>query len=230
MSAATVAGMMTWRPGRAAALAREERTLAAFDSVLWEAAGELIVTQGDREHLTLEAEPAVLAKIVAEVKGRSLYLGYTGSVQTRQPVRFRLELKTLTALTTRGSGTLRIGALVTPALSLRLGGSEELRLASLQARTLDVNIDGSGDLTIAGGAVDRQQVMLAGSGRYNALALASRQADVAIDGSGELRVAVSELLGARIAGSGEVLYRGKPRVMRSVTGSGEIRPVGDERS
>lgn len=202
----------------------ETRPVAGFDAVLWSAVGELHIEQTGRERLTIEAEPAVLAKIVTEVRQRRLSIGFApGSVETRQPIRFRLEVVALGALETRGSGTVRVGALSVPALSLRLGGSDEVHMARLAARTLDVRLDGSGDLSIGGGEVDVQRVEIGGSGLYAAPALASRQAEVSIDGSGDARLAARERLVARIAGSGDVRYHGNPRVEQSVSGAGAVR-------
>jgi hypothetical protein len=227
-SAALFAGLAARRAARAEPQAQDERAVADFDSVLWDATGELLITQSNRERLTIEAEPSVIAKVVAEVAAHRLHIGFRpGSVQTQQPIRFLLEVKNLSALETRGSGAVHIGALATNALLLRLGGSEWIEMAQLRARALDVRLDGAGGLAIAAGEVERQKVVIAGAANYRAPALASRQADVAIDGSGEVRLAVSERLGVRIAGSGAVIYRGNPQVAPTVSGAGEIRREDD---
>ncbi len=213
-----------WSRAVAAATATESRAVSGFDEVSWEAAGELLIEQTRREHLSIEAEPAVLSKVVAEVRQRRLHIGFApGRIETQQPIRFRLEVKSLVVLETRGAGEIRIGPLTASGLSLLLAGSENLHLARLNARTLVVRLDGSGQIVIGGGEVQSQRVVLAGSGNYSALPLASRQADVAIDGSGNIQVAVSERLAARIAGAGNVDYRGDAQVSTSVTGAGSVR-------
>ena len=192
----------------AAPTATDVRELSAFDEVVWEAAGELSVEQSQRERLSIEAEPAVLAKIVAEVRERRLRLGVApGSIQTRHPIRFRLETRQLLALETHGSGAVRIGALSTPQLLLVLSGSGDIQLAQLNARNLEVRLSGAGNVAIDGGQV--------------------RDAQVSIGGSGQVRVPASERLTASIAGSGMVLYRGRPRIAQSITGAGSIRPANE---
>jgi len=192
----------------AAPTATDVRELSAFDEVVWEAAGELSVEQSQRERLSIEAEPAVLAKIVAEVRERRLRIGFApGSIQTRHPIRFRLETRQLLALETRGSGAVRIGALSTPQLLLVLSGSGDIQLAQLNARNLEVRLSGAGNVAIDGGQV--------------------RDAQVSIGGSGQVRVPASERLTASIAGSGMVLYRGRPRIAQSITGAGSIRPANE---
>jgi hypothetical protein len=210
----------------AASTATEVRELGAFDEVVWDAVGELLVEQSQRERLTIEAEPAVLAKIVAEVRERRLRIGFApGSIQTRQPIRFRLETRELLALETRGSGAVRIAALSTPTFLLVLRGSGDIQLARLSARSIELRLAGAGNVDIGGGQVDSQRISIEGSGNYAALRLASRDAEVSIGGSGEARVAAGERLTARITGSGGVQYRGRPQIVRSVTGTGSIRPA-----
>lgn len=221
---ATLAGLGICGPGFGAQTQVESRAVGGFHAVLWDAAGELSIEQTGREHLTIEAEPAVLAKIVTEVRQGRLVISFApGRIETRHPIRLRLELKTLSALELRGSGAVRIGALTSAALLLRLAGSDDLRLTRLTARTLDARLEGSGDVTIEAGEVQHQRVVIAGASNYTASRLVSREADVAIDGSGDLRVAVVERLGARITGSGDVLFIGQPRVAQTVTGAGEVR-------
>ena len=219
-----VAGLGAAGVGFGAQTMVEDRAVSGFHSVLWDAAGELFIEQSERERLTIEAETAVLAKIVTQVHQGRLSMGFApGRIETRQPIRFRLELKTLSALESRGSGTVRMGPLRAATLSLHLGGSDELRMVRLVAQSLDTRLDGSGDVTIEGGQVDRQRVVIAGAANYTASRLASREAEVVIQGSGDVRVAAAERLGVRISGSGDVLFLGNPRMSQTVTGAGEVR-------
>lgn len=205
----------------------ELRTVGPFRTLSWQAAGELVVEQTGREQVTVEAEPALLSRIVTEVSGGQLAIRFApGRIETRQPIRIRVELKSLDALETRGSGSLRVGALDTARLSLRLSGSETLHLARLVARGLDVRLEGSGEVTVGGGRVDRQQIVITGAADYTAPRLASREAQVSIEGAGSVQLAASERLDARIDGSGEVLYLGRPRLVQSIGGSGTVRRLG----
>lgn len=213
-----------WRTAIGANLAVETRPVSGFDSVQLDGFGDLFIEQTQREHLSIEAEPAVLARIVTEVRQRRLYIGFApGQFQTRLAVRFRLELKTLVELEALGSGDIRLGRLTTPELSLRLRGSGDLRLAQLNARQLSLRSEGSGTVEIGGGSVQSQHVVLSGSGDYVATRLASREAEVALAGSGDMRLAVTERLVATLTGSGDLSYLGQPRITQAIRGSGEVR-------
>lgn len=208
----------------AAQAATESRSVADFDEVVFAVAGEVSIKQGPRETLTLEAEPAVLRKITTEVHGRRLLIGLSsGRVETQEPIRMKLGIRTLRAFESRTAGAISIGPLSSDSLALVLAGGGSIRLDRLEnARSLDVRITGAGDVAVAGGKVTTQQVAIAGIGNYVAPKLASERAQVAIDGSGNVQLAASSTLGVRIGGIGHVRYHGDPAVTRSIQGIGSI--------
>jgi hypothetical protein len=218
---ALLAGPWVLRAG--AGMPREERAVRDFDVVVWQAAGELEIEQTGRERLTVEAEPAVRAMITTEVRHRRLTIGFKpGRVVSEQAIRFHLEVVSLTALEAHGSGLLRIGPLRCADLSLRLAGTDTLRMQQLAARSLDAQLAGAGELLIDAGEVEHQRVAITGAANYTAPRLASRDAEVAIEGSGDMHIAVSDRLHARISGSGDVHYRGRPQLTESVSGAGAV--------
>ncbi|HSW15980.1 MAG TPA: head GIN domain-containing protein [Ramlibacter sp.] len=203
--------------------ATETRNVANFDEVVFALPGQVSIEQGDRETLTVEAEPAALRKITTEVHGRRLLIGVAGRMETQQPIRIKLGVRKLRAFESRAAGDITIGALRTDSLSLALAGGGLIRLERLDdARKLDVRITGAGDVSIAGGKATAQQVAISGLGSYAAPRLASEHADVAIDGKGEVQLAASATLAVRIAGVGKVRYHGDPAVTRSISGIGSI--------
>lgn len=204
--------------------ATETRSVAGFDQVVFAVAGEISVEQGSSETLTLEAEPAVLRKITTEVQGRRLLIGLApGRIETQQPIRMKLGVRTLRAFESRTAGEISIGPLRSDALALVLAGGGSIRLDRLEdARSLDVRITGAGEVAVGGGKVVAQQLAITGMGRYSAPQLASERAEVAIDGNGEVRLAASTTLAVRIGGVGHVRYRGDPVVTRSIRGIGTI--------
>jgi hypothetical protein len=219
--AATVLAATLAQP---AAAASENRSVAGFDQVLVAIPGDVDIEQGPHETLTLEAEPEVLGRITTEVRDGCLVIGLApGRIETRQPIRMQLEVRSLRAFESRGAGSAEIGPLHSEALTLVLTGGGSIRLDRLEdARKLDVRIVGAGNVGIGAGKVAAQQLAISGVGSYHALGLASESADVAIDGNGDAQLAASSTLAVRIGGIGHVRYRGDPAVQRSVRGIGSV--------
>lgn len=222
--AAAVAGFRS----QLAAAAQRSFAVQDFNEVLWRGSGELFIEQGAQEGLSVEAEPAVLARLQVEVRGGRLDIGFLpGRVVTQAPIRLHLKVRSLVRLESQAAGAVRVGALQTPALALELAGSGETRIAALRARSLEARLAGSGLLAIDGGAVERQHVLIAGASDYQAPRLASRQAEVDIAGSGDAELAAAQRLVARIAGAGNVRYRGHPAVEQDISGAGTVERGGD---
>jgi Putative auto-transporter adhesin, head GIN domain len=113
-----------------------------------------------------------------------------------------------------------------PALAgLEVIGDSSVALSGLSAKTLELRINGSGAIT-ARGRVDELEVEIDGSGDTNLAQLAAQTAQVRTDGSGQVDLRVSEVLDIVSEGSGDILYRGRPRITSRIEGSGDVRQVG----
>lgn len=210
-------------PAQAAELARSSRPVADIHRVVLGAVGELEITQGESESLVVEAEEHLLRLITTEVNNRTLKIDIAGrEFRTREPVRFRLQVRQLSGVEVTGSGNARIAPLVTDRLQVVVSGSGNVRFARLTAESLAADLSGSGDLEIVAGQVGRQQVRIDGAARYLAPALRARDVRIEIDGSGDAALAAEKSLDARISGSGRVLYRGDPIVTQTIEGAGTL--------
>ncbi|HQV37276.1 MAG TPA: DUF2807 domain-containing protein, partial [Flavobacterium sp.] len=66
----------------------------------------------------------------------------------------------------------------------------------------------------------------AGSGDIKAFELVSENAKVNVSGSGDIKVNCTEFIEARVAGSGDIEYKGNPKkVDTKVAGSGTIKMI-----
>jgi hypothetical protein len=212
----------------------ETRTVTPFDSIELRAFGDLQVTQGDTESLTLEGDEEILEKISSRVEGTRLILelgqNWLERIMAginalgRKAVKYHISVKDLKSLKVVGSSEVHIPSLKTTNLHLVVTGNGEIKLPSLTADTLEVDISGRGEIEVAG-RVRSQDIGITGSGDYEAKALTSQTAKVSISGHGDVEVAVSETLDVRIAGYGEVTYTGNPQVKQSIAGAGSIKRV-----
>jgi hypothetical protein len=209
----------------------EARPVGAFREIAVEGTGQLVITQGDRESLTIEAEDNVLPAIESEVRNGRLTLDRDGgghwwfsSFRPRKPIIYHVTVKELTAVRLSGAAELRAGDLRASRLEVATEGAGEATLDRLTADELVVSLHGAGTIR-ASGTVTRQEVEMGGAGEYLAGDLASRDARVELRGAGEATVRVSDTLDVRISGPGEVSYIGNPQVKHQISGPGDLRPL-----
>lgn len=204
------------------------REVAGFETVSLATAGELIITQGDRETLEIDALSSDLRSIVTVVRDGTLSIGRQGAepfTPFRTPV-YRLTVKRIAALETHGSGSITMARLSADSLRVLVSSSGGVSIESLDADSLEVRISSSGSVRVEGD-VDRQDLLLTSSGSYAGGRLVSRSAVVRVSSSGSATLRVAESLDATVTSSGSVRYYGNPPATNlRVTSSGRVVRLG----
>lgn len=205
----------------------ESRAVSDFNQVSLSGSGELILNQGERESLEIEAEDNIIAVIETEVRDNTLYIGVkeNTAISPTEPVRFYLTMNEVAGLELSGSGSITADSLATDRLALDVNGSGDISIDSLSASSLAIGISGSGRAEVAGQATS-QVITIDGSGEVQTADLESEAADVEVNGSGEATVWASQTLSAEINGSGKVSYYGSPTGNQTISGSGEVNSLG----
>jgi hypothetical protein len=207
----------------------EERQVSGFDSVALSGVGEVIITQGDEESLTIETDDNLMRYIESEVRDGRLELRIADDTIPipSQSIIYRLGVVDLTELDSSGAGSFEIGRLDTDRLKVTLSGAGDIRIDSLSATDLEIQASGAGNIRAAG-AVDTQEIDLSGLGNYNAPDLESRTASVRISGAGNAVVWALDTLDVEISGAGNVEYFGSPQVTQDISGVGNVTSQGEK--
>jgi hypothetical protein len=214
-------------------IAAENRPVGGFSAVALLGSGEVVLTQGATEGVTVEADDNLLQYVRTDVRGGTLELGFDDAgwrerYQPSRPIRFLVSLRTVSALDLAGAGSLTATQLDAEALTLALNGAGDITLAGLAAETLRASLSGTGNIALAG-RVDGQEVQLSGAGDYQAGDLESQHAEVALSGTGEITLWVRQALDVTLSGTGAVNYFGQPTLgRREITGVGDINPMGEK--
>ncbi|MDP3047537.1 MAG: head GIN domain-containing protein [Chloroflexota bacterium] len=211
----------------------ETRQVRDFSALVAGGSGDVVVIQGDKEGLVVEAEDNLLALIGSEVDNGTLRLGLAAtasgvSIRATRPIRYLLSVKSLESASLNGSGNLAAAGLQASWLQLTISGSGGARVDQVRANEIVADIRGSGSAELAGKA-SRQTVSIAGSGDYRAGNLDSDVARVTIAASGSASVWSRQQLAVQMLGIGTVSYYGLPTVPHSITGSGRLRSLGEHR-
>jgi hypothetical protein len=207
----------------------EERDVSGFDQVNMSGFGEMIITQGNDESLTIETDDNLMQFIETEVRNNTLYLEFTENTipDPSDTIAYHLTLIDLEALELSGAGEFSIQSLDTPRLEITFSGAGRIDLDSLNTDELTVQISGAGDVNLAG-KVSVQEVNIEGAGQYLASDLESDQASVKIEGVGKATIWAHDSLDIRVDGAGNVEYYGSPTVNQNIQGGGSIRSLGQK--
>lgn len=206
------------------------RDVSDFDSLAFEGLGEVTITQGDRESLTIEAESNVVSRITTEVRGGVLHIGWRSgpfgfSVVPTKPIRYELTMRDIDSVGLVGLGSIYAGEVATDRLTISISGGGRVVVRSLNADRLTVDLTGLGSCELTG-EVRSQEVFVPGAGDYDGSDLESEIAALTMVGLGKATVWVTEDLDITITGAGGVEYYGSPRVTQEVSGLGSVRSLG----
>lgn len=217
----------------------ETREIEQFSKIKFKDFGTLILTQGERESLTIEAEESIIDGLIAEVRGDSLVLGLDedwlnriGSLissifsSSKAEVIYRLTFVSLEKISISGKCSLNCAAIDAEDLKINVSGLGNLEFSQLACDNLNVNISGRGEFDAAG-SVQRQEVHISGSGEYQAPGLACQSARIVISGQGNATVRVAEDLDVNISGLGQVNYYGQPTIRQVISGVGKLKHLDD---
>lgn len=146
------------------------------------------------------------------------------------------------SLSVAGSGDIEASHLECEHLNLHIAGSGEMELYDVNSHTIKGDIAGSGDMdlkqitandvrfTIAGsgdielkGTAQSAFYSISGSGEIDAKELQANQVEASTAGSGEISCYATDFLKAHTSGSGEIGYKGEPRLDISKRGVHPIR-------
>jgi hypothetical protein len=206
----------------------ETRDVRSVRRVSLNGVGVLVITQGDDESLTIEADEQVMPRITTRVEDGTLLIGLeSGSWWQRltdamKKIRYDLSVREITGITLAGTGKIEASGILAERLDLAVSGAGKLRVDALKATDLSVVVSGAGSCETSG-SVENQDVKITGAGGYKAPDLKSCCAKTLLSGTGSITVNVEETLDAIVSGAGSIKYHGEPTVFQRIPGVGSIR-------
>jgi hypothetical protein len=211
--------------GTASAQSGQVRSVSGYNSIANAGSFAVHVKINGTESLKIDgADAATLSEIETVVTGGNLEIrwkrdwrgGHTGKIDVY------VTAKSLTALTTSGSGSLDVDGVVHgQQVAVTLSGSGTISSA-VQAGKLNATISGSGTVSLSGKAGE-VEVTISGSGKLSANSLVTDAAEAMISGSGNAYLTVNKTISASIVGSGNLVYSGNATITSVKTvGSGRI--------
>lgn len=211
----------------------EIRPVSGCTGLHFKAVGKIIVTQGEREGLTIQADPEILSRIHTEAKDGILVISYDSDWKDwtgfnfidKGVTSFLLTMKDIKSLAISGVGNLDSASITSDSLALSLSGPATMTFGTLTVNTLKVDMAGVGSIDLAGKCLE-QNITLSGAGSYKASRLESDRTAVKLSGVGSATLLVNESLDASISGAGVVEYYGNPKISQKISGIGVLKYLG----
>lgn len=206
---------------------KRDEPVSGFNRVAIETFGEILVSQGSEESLTIEAPRDYLRYITTEVTGGTLYIrtrrGFVGG--PAQHVIYTLTVKDLNEISFSGAGSIKVFSLDTSDFKVSLTGAGSIEIDDLKADALEVNLTSAGAVVVAGN-VKTQDINLSGVGSYEAGDLLSSDAKINLTGAGSAVVWAENSLDVNVSGVGSVTYFGDPKLTQNISGLGSVNSKG----
>ena len=207
-------------------LSIEEFDVQDFSRISISIPGNVVITQGDTESLSMEAQSNLFPYLEVGILGDRLRIETADDVQLSpsRDITIEISLINLNEINFAGEGVIRIDTLETSSFSINFAGSGDVEINQLTTALFELILAGSGDIFVAG-TTDEQDLTIAGEGTIESRSLESRDTRVNITGSGSAFLNVTETLQVNITGEGTVRYLGTPAVESSILGEGSVEPA-----
>ncbi|MFC6859735.1 head GIN domain-containing protein [Zunongwangia atlantica] len=204
----------------------ENRKTSDYDVVSLVGFMDVALVKGSEGNLTIEAESNLQEYITTEVKNGTLKIsvekGVNISPSRNKTIKVTVPFEDLEGAYLTGSGDIWTEDKITARdFSLSVTGSGDMNI-EIEADEIDGKVTGSGDIQLIGTASELE-CNVTGSGDFDAYKLKANIVSAQVSGSGDIMVYAEKELNARIAGSGDISYKGNPSKENFKTsGSGDI--------
>jgi hypothetical protein len=209
----------------------ETRDVSDFRAIEVSYPAQVLITQGDKESVKLEAEDNLLPGLKTQVKNGVLEIFYKTEngkhVNPRKPVKITIMVKDLAEVEFSSAGELTVEGLKTSSLDLSLSGAGNLKLDKVLIQDLKVNLSGAGSMT-ASGSANNLELHISGFGDFKGAELHDKDARVDISGAGSATLWVDDQLTAEVSGAGSVNFYGSASVNQHINGVGSVKHLGNK--
>lgn len=203
------------------------RTTGNYNGIKCAGSMDFILVSGKEGNIKIEGEENLLKYIITEVKGDNLIVKVKNGKNLKSSkgkgIKITIPFEDINKVALSGSGDVWNESPINATnLGVALAGSGDIVL-DIEAKTVGGAIAGSGDVTLKGNT-NNLEVSISGSGDFHGFNLQANNTTVSIAGSGDAKVVSNKSIKARVSGSGDIVYKGKPETEdNKVAGSGTIK-------
>lgn len=204
-------------------------TTGSYDKISIAGFYDVDLIAGSEGNITIEGEENLLQHVSVEVENNTLKIstekGKRISPSTGKGILLKVPFESLNEVSIAGSGDVNGKSTIkATSFEANITGSGDMKL-DIDATNVDASVTGSGDMTLKG-KTKEFKCKVTGSGDIEAFGLVGENVHASVSGSGNCKVFCSDLIEARVTGSGDIDYKGEPKKKDTkVSGSGSISKV-----
>ena len=185
----------------------QKRDVAPFTAITTEGAFTIEVTCQKTAGLQVEGDDNILEYVTSEVSGNVLRLTNRRNYSVNEPVRFKISVPNLEAISVSGAGHIEIKEMNNDKFEIDSSGAPSI---TVSGNTKLVDIDTSG------------------AGKIDTHNLHASRAVVDSKGVSKIDLDVADQLDVKVSGPSSVFYKGNPVVNKTINGPGKVERKGGE--
>jgi hypothetical protein len=206
----------------------QDRSVTGFSAIKSSGSFDVYLSSGSSQSVRVEAEDNLQEYIETTLDGNELEIDTKDGFRLRhsKPIKIYISSPNFSKVRLSGSGDIISQNRIAGADKIELGvsGSGNIKV-ELDAPSVEAEMSGSGNINLSGIA-KRLDAGLSGSGNISAMDLKTEETAIRISGSGNADIFASEKINVKVAGSGDVRYKGgAQQVSSNITGSGSVKKV-----
>jgi hypothetical protein len=206
-------------------LITNNRTVENFDKLTVSGSFDVELMKGTEGAITIKAESNLMEYIETTVENGVLKISFKNGINIRnhKNIQITVAFHEIDGVKLSGSGEVICNDTIEGTnLDVGLSGSGNLKM-NVAVTNLSSIISGSGNINLSGNT-DNFSCSISGSGNTNAADLKTNIVTAKISGSGNVKVYAENEIQAKTSGSGNIIYTGNPTIVKATSsGSGSIQ-------
>jgi len=182
------------------------------------------LVEGKEGEISIKGDANLMEYIITEVNYNQLVIKIKDGINLKpsQTIVITVPYESISSVSLAGSGDIEnSGTIKADKFKVSLAGSGDIKL-SVSSQSIESSISGSGEIELKG-STENLTTKINGSGDFDGSNLESTNVEAKVSGSGSAIVICNGDLKARITGSGDVKYSGKPTNKDTkISGSGSV--------
>jgi len=218
-----------------------EKEVSSFEAVHISSSSDVYYHESQQYRAVVTVDENLLDYVVIKTKGNELRIGTKNGNYSFTKFVVDVYCPRVTKASISGSGSFEcVEKMVVPTFEATISGSGNLKGifecddfsarisgsgkidGTVMCNDFSTTISGSGKVTIVGESKN-STINISGSGDFKGREFKTNNADARISGSGDAYIWAIDYLKAHISGSGNIVYRGSPKIDFSGSGSGRMR-------